>query len=177
MAARFLRALIIAIAMLVVPAPAAHAGGPRTIAGTSYFDPVVKGTPADLEPGRGQLLHRSRKPQPGPTLRRPPTPSWPTPSVDGLRFRPRQSPRRGPVNWPKMSAAPTSAPSGGTIALPADIRPSANNFPVAIVYDADGAVTNALLGQGAGSAAPASPTPPTAAWTASAQTLICCTRW
>ncbi len=45
-----------------------------------------------------------------------------------------------------MSAA------GGIITLPADIQPSANNFPVAIVYDADGSVTNALLGQGAGSA-------------------------
>ena len=40
--------------------------------------------------------------------------------------------------------------SGGTIMLPADILPSAVNLPVAIVYDADGAVTNALLGQGAG---------------------------
>jgi hypothetical protein len=36
--------------------------------------------------------------------------------------------------------------------LPADILPSAVNLPVAIVYDADGAVTDALLGQGAGSA-------------------------
>lgn len=36
--------------------------------------------------------------------------------------------------------------------MPSDIRPSANNFPVAIVYDADGNVPNALLGQGAGSA-------------------------
>ncbi len=34
--------------------------------------------------------------------------------------------------------------------MPADILPSAVNLPVAIVYDADGAVTDALLGQGAG---------------------------
>jgi hypothetical protein len=36
--------------------------------------------------------------------------------------------------------------------LPADILPSAVNLPVAIVYDADRTVTNALLGQGAGDA-------------------------
>ena len=42
--------------------------------------------------------------------------------------------------------------SGGVIRLPADILPSAVTLPVAIVYDADGAVTNALLGEGAGEA-------------------------
>lgn len=42
--------------------------------------------------------------------------------------------------------------SSGQINLPADIQPDALAKPVAIVYDADGAVTDALLGQGAGSA-------------------------
>ena len=42
--------------------------------------------------------------------------------------------------------------SGGVITLPADILPSAMNMPVAIVYDADGAVTDALLGEGASDA-------------------------
>jgi hypothetical protein len=34
--------------------------------------------------------------------------------------------------------------------MPDDIRPTATNRPLGIVYDADGAVTDALLGQGAG---------------------------
>ena len=51
MAARFLVALAIAIAMLVMPRPLLHAGGPRTIAGTSYFDPAVKGTPLTWSQG------------------------------------------------------------------------------------------------------------------------------
>jgi hypothetical protein len=38
----------------------------------------------------------------------------------------------------------------GTIAMPADIMPTAIATPVGIVYDSDGSVTNALLGQGAG---------------------------
>jgi hypothetical protein len=45
------------------------------------------------------------------------------------------------------------AVSNGVITAPADITPAAVNTPVGIVYDADGSVTNALLGQGAGSAA------------------------
>ena len=51
MAARFLRALTIGIAMLVVPTPLLRAGGPRTIAGTSYFDPAVKGAPLTWNQG------------------------------------------------------------------------------------------------------------------------------
>jgi hypothetical protein len=40
----------------------------------------------------------------------------------------------------------------GQVNLPADIQPSALAKPVAIVYDQDGKVTDALLGQGAGAA-------------------------
>lgn len=40
--------------------------------------------------------------------------------------------------------------SGGTITAPADITSSATGTPVGIVYDYDGTVTDALLGQGAG---------------------------
>ena len=38
----------------------------------------------------------------------------------------------------------------GTITMPADILPSATATPLGIVYDADGSVTSALLGAGAG---------------------------
>jgi len=40
--------------------------------------------------------------------------------------------------------------SSGTITAPADITPSATSTPVGVVYDYDGTVTDALLGQGAG---------------------------
>lgn len=42
------------------------------------------------------------------------------------------------------------AVSGGAVTAPADITPAATQTPVGIVYDYDGSVTNALLGQGAG---------------------------
>ena len=38
----------------------------------------------------------------------------------------------------------------GTITAPADITPSATGTPVGIIYDYDGTVTDALLGEGAG---------------------------
>ena len=44
----------------------------------------------------------------------------------------------------------TGGPSG-VITMPADIQPSAVGTPVGIVYDADGAVTDAFLGSGASS--------------------------
>ena len=43
-----------------------------------------------------------------------------------------------------------AATVAGVVTAPADITSSATNTPVAIVYDADGSVTGALLGQGAG---------------------------
>ena len=42
--------------------------------------------------------------------------------------------------------------SDGPITMPADIMPTATGTPVGIVYDVDGTVTDALLGQGAGDA-------------------------
>ena len=42
--------------------------------------------------------------------------------------------------------------SGGALLMPLDIEETATSKPVAVVYDADGQVTDALLGAGAGSA-------------------------
>lgn len=44
--------------------------------------------------------------------------------------------------------------TGGAITMPADIQPTATDKPIAIVYDADGAVTDALLGTGASGLCP-----------------------
>ena len=51
-----------------------------------------------------------------------------------------------------VSGANVTANGDGTFNLPTDIQPDALNRPLGVVYDADGAVTNALLGQGAGDA-------------------------
>ncbi len=176
MAVRFLCALAIGIAMMVMAPTRLHAGGPRTIAGTSYFDPAVKGTP--LTWSQGAVSYYTDRGNLSPVL----------PSATADAFVADAFSR-----WTSISTAAVSAvragqlaedvsganvsSSGGTITLPIDIQPSANNFPVAIVYDADGSVANALLGQGAGSVGSSSATRLTATWIVSAPTPICCTRW
>ncbi len=137
MATRFLFALAIVVAMLVIPPPLLHAGGPRTIAGTSYFDPAVKGTP--LTWNQGAISYYTDRGNLSPVL--------PSATADAFvadafsrwtRFHRGSLATRAGQLAEDVSGANVSA-SGGTIALPADIRPSANNLPVAIVYDADGA--------------------------------------
>ncbi len=49
-----------------------------------------------------------------------------------------------------MNGSNIAVDSSGTITAPADITPSATSTPVGVVYDYDGTVTDALLGQGAG---------------------------
>jgi hypothetical protein len=143
-------ALAVNIAMLLLPQPL-RAGGPRTIAGTSYFDPAVKGTP--LTWSQGVVSYYTDRGNLSPLL---PGASadafvasafsrWtsiPTAAVSAIRA----GQLAEDVSGANVSAA------GGTITLPADVLPSATNVPLAVVYDADGSVTNALLGQGAGGA-------------------------
>lgn len=144
-------ALAIGIVVLVVLPQRLRAGGPRTIAGTSYFDPAVKGTP--LTWSQGVVSYYTDRGNLSPVL----------PSASADAFVADAFSR-----WTSISTAAVSAvraghlgedvngvnvsAGGGTVTLPSDILPSATNFPVAVVYDADGAVTDALLGQGAGGA-------------------------
>ncbi|MGA9800270.1 MAG: IPT/TIG domain-containing protein [Terriglobales bacterium] len=152
MAVRFLGsvALALSIAILLWPQPL-RAGGPRTIAGTSYFDPAVKGTP--LTWSQGVVSYYTDRGNLSPLL--------PGASADAFVAT-------AFSRWTSISTAAVSAiragqlaedvsganvsAAGGTVTLPADILPSATNFPLAVVYDADGSVTNALLGEGAGGA-------------------------
>ena len=147
----FCAAWAIGIVGLLAAPQRLHGGGPRTVAGTSYFDPEVKGLP--LTWSHGLISYYTDRGNLSPVL--------PAASADAFvadAFSRWTSISTAAVSAVKagqlaedVSGANVSA-SGGIITLPADILPSAANFPVAIVYDADGSVTNALLGQGAGSA-------------------------
>jgi len=126
------------------------AGGPDTIAGISFFNPGLKGTPVTWN--QGVVSYYTDRGNLSPVL---PSASadafvadafsrWtsiPTAAVSAVRA--------GQLAEDVSGANVSSA--GGTITLPTDILPSATTFPLAIVYDADGSVTSALLGQGAGS--------------------------
>jgi IPT/TIG domain len=140
------------LAVLVLFSCCAFAGGPLYVAGASYFDSGVKGTP--LTWAQGTLNYYTDQGDLSPQL--------PGPAADAFvadAF----------TRWTSISTAAISANlagqlaedvsgsnvtanADGTINVPADILPTATGEPVGIVYDADGSVTDALLGSGASNA-------------------------
>ena len=136
--------------LLVVFAAAtfAHAGGPAYVAGASYFDPAVKGTP--LTWANGAVTYYTDQGNLSALL--------PGPSADAFVAS-------AFAAWTSIPTAAVSALHAGQLAedvsganvalsanalgMPFDILPSAIATPVAVVYDADGSVTDALLGAGA----------------------------
>ncbi len=140
------------IVLLLAFIQLARAGGPRYIAGISYFNQGTAGTP--LTWAQGVVNYYTDQ---GPLSATVPGPQGDALVADAFS------------QWtsiPTVALAVTHAGqlaedvngsnvyrnSDGTITMPADIMPTATGTPVGIVYDADGTVTDALLGQGAGDA-------------------------
>ena len=142
--------LLLMIALIIALVRLAQAGGPKYIAGVSYFNSGTVGTPLTWPGGvinyytdQGDLSS-----------------FFPGPSADALvadSFS----------QWTSVSTAAISAVHSGqlaenvsganvyenpdgSISMPADIQPSATGTPLGVVYDEDGSVTDAFLGQGAG---------------------------
>jgi Big-like domain-containing protein len=126
------------------------AGGPKYVAGASYFDPLVMGQPIIW--AQGQVNYYTDLGDLSPIL--------PGPSADTFVAN-------AFSQWTSVSTAAITATragqlaedvsgsnvilnADGTISMPSDIQPSATTTPVGIVYDADGSGTSALLGSGAG---------------------------
>jgi IPT/TIG domain len=133
----------------VLLAPPTRAGGPRYVAGIEYFNSGTAGTP--LTWAQGAISYYTDQGDLSTQL--------PGPSADAFVAA-------AFARWTSISTAAISATRAGhlaedvngtnvtvnpdsTISLPVDIQPSATNEPVAVVYDADGSVTDALIGQGA----------------------------
>ena len=142
-------ALILILLILGVLADIAHAGGPHYVAGGSYFDAGTKGTPLTWSQGAV---------------------SYYTDQNDLSIMLPHAAADAFVADafgrWTGISTAAVSATlagqlaedvngtnvfvnADGSITMPADILPAAISRPMAFVYDNGGAVTDALLGQGA----------------------------
>jgi len=144
MRGRFLAVAII----LVLSSQPAHAGGPAFIAGSGY-NAGVEGQPllwsnatvqyftdqGDLSP----ILTNAQ----ADALVASAISSWTSAAGVGLSVT-QGGHLAEDVNGSNIQA------TGGVITAPADIVPSATATPLGIVYDYDGTVTDALLGQGAG---------------------------
>lgn len=146
-----LRLALVAVIVVAV-AVALRAGGPKCVAGTSYFDPTMTGH-ALVWPV-GAITYYTD--QGGLSA------AFPNASANSLVAS-------AFAVWTSVPTAAVAAASGGqlaedvngtnvtvnadgTIAMPADVQSSATGTPVGIVYDDDGSVTNALMGAGAGDA-------------------------
>ena len=137
-------ALVLALALLC------RAGGPKNVAGSSYFDPSVAGQP--LVWPQGTITYFTDLGDLSPIL-----PNASANSFVATAFS----------QWTAVPTAALAASSGGqlaedvngsnvtlnsdgTISMPADIQSTATGTPIGVVYDHDGSVTDALIGAGAG---------------------------
>ncbi len=134
---------------LICSAVASRAGGPAFVAGSGY-NPGVEGQPIIWASGAVQYFTDQGDLSPiltnaqADTLVAGAFSAWT--SISGVALTASQGGHLAEdVNGTNITADAT-----GTITAPADITPSSTGTPVGIVYDFDGTVTNALLGQGAG---------------------------
>jgi hypothetical protein len=145
----FLR-LAIAAAMILFFAVTSNAGGPKQVAGASYFDSTVMGQ--QLIWPEGMITYYTDQGDLSPIL----------PNALANTFV-----ANAFSQWTSVPTAALAASSGGqlgedvnganvymnsngSITMPLDIQPGATGTPVGVVYDYDGSVTNALVGSGAG---------------------------
>src|SRR6202022_3069054 len=149
-----LRPLLVRIALAAVViflcSIFSRAGGPKRVAGTSYFNASTTGQPIVWP--LGQLTYYTDQGDLSPIL---PASSADTLVADAFS------------QWTSVSTAALGATKAGhlaedvngsnvtrnldgTLTIPADIQSTALTTPIGIVYDYDGAVTDAFLGSGAG---------------------------
>ena len=142
--------LATALAIVLFFAVLARGGGPKYVAGSSYFNSSTMGQP--LTWSLGQVNYYTDQGDLSPIL-----PNTAANAFVASAF----------AQWTSVSTAALTATNAGqlaedvngsnivadsygTITAPADITSSATQTPVGIVYDYDGTVTDALLGAGAG---------------------------
>ncbi len=143
---------ISSLALVLMLSQMAAGGGVAYVAGASYFDPTTMGAP--LTWAAGSINYYTDQGDLSTTL-----PGASADSFVATAFS----------FWTSIPTAAVSATQAGQLAedvsganvtlingaltLPTDIQPTAVTTPVAIVYDNDGSVTDALLGSGAGTSA------------------------
>jgi hypothetical protein len=141
--------LLLSAALPVFLTPAAsHAGGPKYVAGASVFNPAAMGQPAHWS--GGQLNYYVDQ---GP-LNSAVSNQQATAMVDAAAALWSAVPTaavtltdKGPLNE-NVSGANIAATSG-QITAPADVTPVATSYPIAVIYDSDGSVIDAIFGAGA----------------------------
>jgi hypothetical protein len=147
------------LALLLVPASVV-AGGPKHVAGVSYFNPGVVGQP--LHWANGQLnyyvdqgpLNSSVTNAQAKAMVDAAAALWSAIPTAGVTLTDKGSLDED-VNGSSILISGTSftvtneqTSQLGVIIEPADVTPSASSYPLGIIFDADGSIINALYGAG-----------------------------
>ena len=133
---------------MLLPASSAYAGGPKYVAGVSYFNPAVLGQPVRWPSGQvGYYVDQ------GP-LNAAVTHSQATAMVDaaaalwsGVSTAGITLADMGQLNE-DVSGSNVQVNSSNQFLAPADVTPGSTNYPIAVIYDVDGSVIDALYGNG-----------------------------
>ena len=134
------------LALLVLAPACAVAGGPKYIAGTSFFNPAATGQPVHWANGQVNFsvdqgpLSASVNNQQATAMVDAAAALWSAVPTAGVTLT-----DVGPLNE-DVNASNIQVNSSGQITAPADVTPAATNYPLAIVYDADGSVIDAIFG-------------------------------
>ena len=142
----FRRLSVLALALLALAATPLHAGGPKYVAGTTFFNPGVLGQPIHWAAGQVNYyvdqgpLSASVSNQQATAMVDAAAALWSAVPTAGVTLT-----DKGPLNE-DVSASNIRVNTTGQITQPSDITPSATNYPLAVVYDTDGSVINAIFG-------------------------------
>ncbi len=144
---RHLASILPALLILAFCPATAHSGGPKYVAGVSFFNPANLGQPIHWSSGQLNYyvdqgpLNASVSNQQATAMVDAAAALWsaiPTAAVTLTN--------RGPLNEDVNGSS--IAVTNGQITAPADVTPAATTYPLGIIYDADGSVIDALFGAG-----------------------------
>jgi hypothetical protein len=133
------------VAMFWMSSPVLFAGGPRYVAGASFFDPAVMGQPVHWTGGQvsyfvdqGPLNDAIGNAQ-ATAMVEAAAALWNAVPTAGVKLV-----RQGSLNEDVNGANLVSA--NQAILQPSDVAASATSYPLGIIYDADGSVLDGVLG-------------------------------
>ena len=136
----------LACAVLLVASSFARAGGPKYVAGTTYFDPAVIGHPVVWTNGQVKYyvdqgpLNSSIDNQQAVAMVDAAAAPWSAIPTAALALV-----NSGPLNE-DVSGSDIVVDASGRVTAPADVTSSSTNYPVAVVFDADGSVIDTIFG-------------------------------
>jgi hypothetical protein len=138
--------------LFLLLAPCAFAGGPKYIAGVTFFNPAVLGQPVHWSGGQLNYyvdqgpLNSTVTNQQATAMVDAAAALWSAVPTAGATLTD-MGPLNEDVNGSNIVAGSSNLTGLSSIAQPSDVAPTATAYPLAVVYDADGSVIDALFGQ------------------------------